>query len=69
MSNRNQLPKSVSLTHENEKKGAYRQRVIKVEQGTFTPLVLGKQRGMGTECAGFFKHLAATLAEKEKETY
>ena len=68
-SNRNQSTESVFLKNENEKKRAYLQRVIEVEQGTFTPLVLGTNGGMGQECAVFIKHLAAKLAEKESDSY
>ena len=68
-SNRNQSTESVFLKNENEKKRAYLQRVIEVEQGTFTPLVLGTNGGMGQECAVFIKHLAAKVAEKENDNY
>ena len=68
-SNRNQSTESVFLKNENEKKRVYLQRVIEVEQGTFTPLVLGTNGGMGQECAVFIKHLAAKLAEKENDSY
>ena len=40
-----------------------------MEQGTFTPLVLGTNGGMGQECAIFIKHLEAKLAEKENDSY
>ena len=68
-SNRNQSTESVFLENENEKKRAYLQRVIEVEQGTFTPLVLGTNGGMGQECAVFIKHLAENDAEKENDNY
>ena len=69
VSNRNQPTESVFLNHENEKKRRYLQRVIEVEQGTVTPLILGTTGGMGPECTVFVKHLAAKLTEKENETY
>ena len=68
-SNRYQSTESAFLKNENEKKRAYLQRVIEMEQGTFTPLVLGTNGGMGQECAVFIKHLAAKLAEKENDSY
>ena len=51
-------------TNEKEKKRAYNQRVLEVENGTFTPLVFSALGGMGTECTIFYKRLANMLAEK-----
>ena len=38
--------------HENEKKRSYSCRVLKVEHGTFTPLIFTSTGGMGKECLG-----------------
>ena len=46
-SNRNKSLKQMYRSHENEKKNAYNQRVIKVEKATFTPLVFSTTGGMG----------------------
>ena len=47
-------------SNEAEKKHSYNQRIIEVEYGTFTPLVLSANGGMGRE----FQHFVSTLAEK-----
>ena len=41
--------------HEQEKKRVYNQRVVDVENGTFTPLVVGTNGGTGRECSAFIK--------------
>ena len=51
-------------TNENEKKRVYGQRVLQIENGSFTPLVFNALGGMGTECAIFYKRLSIMLAEK-----
>ena len=42
--------KQIYKQHENDKKRFYTQRVMDVEQGTFTPLVFTTTGGMGEEC-------------------
>ena len=49
---------------EKEKKRKYQQRVLDVEMGSFTPLVLGTNGGMGADCNRFLKRLAEKLSEK-----
>ena len=49
---------------EEEKKRMYQQRVLDVEMGSFTPLVLGTNSGMGADCNRFLKRLAEKLSEK-----
>ena len=51
-------------THERSKKRAYEQRVLEVEQATFTPLVLSATGGMAPEATNFYKRLASKLSEK-----
>ena len=60
---------TVFKRQESEKKMQYNQRVIEVEHGTFTPLVIGTNGGMGSECAMFIKNLADKLAVKQSEEY
>ena len=45
------------------------QRVLDVEQGSFTPLVFGTNGGMGDECRKFVDELSRKLAEKKNEEY
>ncbi len=40
-----------------------------IEQGTFTPLVIGTNGGMGPECHCFMKNLAEMLSKKQNEDY
>jgi hypothetical protein len=55
--------------HEEEKKREYNDRVMQVEQGTFTPLVFTITGSMGPECLQFHKSLAEKLASKSDERY
>ena len=43
-------PKQIYKKHENEKKRQYAERVMEIEQGTFTPLVFTTTGGMTDEC-------------------
>ena len=54
---------------EQEKKRAYNERVIEIEHGTFTPLVMGTNGGAGKECTVFVKQLCFALSEKQNEHY
>ena len=42
---------------------------MEVEHGTFTPLVIGTNGGMGVECDKFLKNLAELLSKKQNEKY
>ena len=55
--------------HENDKKRLYTQRVMNVEQGTFTPLVFTTTGGMGEECKRYHNRLAELVAAKKGEVY
>ena len=61
--------KTVFKNQENEKKRQYNQRIMDVEQGTFTPLIIGTNGGMGAECDMFIKNLADKLSMKQSEEY
>ena len=61
--------KTVLRNHEQEKKRAYNSRIIEVEQGTFTPIVLTIKGVMGPEASQFHKTLAQKIAEKTGERY
>ena len=58
--------KQVYKQHENDKR-LYTQRVMDVEQGTFTPLVFTRTGGMGEECKRYHNRLAELVAAKKKE--
>jgi len=42
-------------------------RIIEIEQGHFTPLILSTSGGMGPECAIFVKLLAKKIAQKKNQ--
>ena len=44
--------------YEKDKKRKYNRRIIAIEQGHFTPLILSTSGGIGPECAIFVKRLA-----------
>ena len=60
---------SIFKKHEQDKKREYNDRVLQVEHGTFNPLVIGTNGGMGEECQHFVKRLAELLALKQSESY
>ena len=64
---RQKEPSVVYRLHEKEKKRKYNRRIIEIEQGHFTPLILSTSGGMGPECAIFVKLLAKKIAQKKNE--
>ena len=60
---------SIFKKHEAEKKREYNQRVLDIEHGTFTPLVLGTNGEFGLESQMFIKRLAEKIAAKQQEDY
>jgi hypothetical protein len=68
-SHRNLTTYQVLKNAEQEKKRAYNDRIIEVENGTFTPLVFGTNGAMGDECKKFHRELAHKLSNKRSENY
>jgi hypothetical protein len=68
-SQRNSKLSTILKQHEDEKKRSYNRRIMEIEHGTLTPLVLTTTGVMGYECAKFFKTLARKLSEKKGEKY
>ena len=64
LSDARKLPSMVYRLHENDK---YNCRIIEIEQGHFTPLILSTSGGMGQECAVFVKLLAKKIAQKKNQ--
>ena len=58
-------PKQIHKMHEHEKKRQYAARVLEIEKGTFTPIVLTTTGGMGEECLRYHRRLAELLAMKK----
>ena len=46
-----------------------RERVMEIEQGTFTPLVFTTTGGMADECVKYHSRLAELIANKKGESY
>ena len=69
MTNTNRNTKTIFREHEKAKKREYMQRVLEIEHGTFTPLIMGTNGGMGGECEQFISRLANKLAIKQNESY
>ena len=55
--------------NEREKKRQYNERILQVEHGSFTPLVMTALGGMGREASKFYSRLSESIAEKRKERY
>ena len=52
--------------HENAKKREYADRVLQIEQGSFTTLVFSSTGGMAREATIFYKRLANLIASKQE---
>ena len=63
---RHSLP-AVHKKNKNEKKQEYKQQILQVKHGSFTPLVFSCFGGMSRECSRFFLHNAERLANRTKE--
>ena len=55
--------------HENIKKRSYRERVLNVEHGSFTPIVFSTAGGASPEANKHHKRIAQLIALKRKEEY
>ena len=59
----------VYVSHEQEKKRKYNERVIQDEKGTFTPIVMSTFGGWGNEADRHHKRIATLIAAKRNEEY
>ena len=64
-----QEPSKTYELNEKEKKKQYNERILQVEHGSFTPLVMSATGGMGRESRKFYARLAEKLSEKRKQNY
>ena len=62
-------PKEIYKKYENEKKRQYAERVMEIEQGTFTPIVFTTTGGKADECVKYHSRLAELIANKKGESY
>ena len=68
-SNRSRSLSAMYKKHEDEKKRMYGQRVLEIEHGVFTSLILATSGGMGREAQTFYKRLADLLSLKRDVPY
>lgn len=57
------------VNHENIKKKAYRERVLNVEHGSFTPVIFSTTGGASPEANKHHKRIAQLISLKKKEEY
>ena len=55
--------------HQNIKKNRYEERVLNVEHGSFTPIILTTTGGIGPEADRHHKRIAELMALKKKGEY
>ena len=58
-------PQQIYSKHENEKKRKCAERILQIEQGTFTLLIFTTTGGMAPECQMFHSRLAELIATKK----
>ena len=61
-------PKQIYKKHDNEKKRQYEERVIKIEQELFSPLVFTTKGGIADECVKYHGRLAELIPNKKGES-
>ena len=66
---RDWTPKQINKKHENEKKRQYAERVMEIEQRTFTSQVFTTTGGMVDECVKYHSRLEELIANKKGESY
>ena len=62
-------PEQIYKKHEIEKKRQYAERVMEIEQRTFTHLVFTTTGGMADECIKYHSKLAELIANKKGESH
>ena len=68
-SNQSKSTATIFREQGNEKKRKYNQGVMDVEMGTFTPLVLGTNGGMGADCHNFLRTLVEKISRRNNDSY
>ena len=66
---RDLTPRQIYNKHENEEKRQYAEKVMEIEQGTFTPLVFTTTGGMVDECVKYHSRLEGLIANKKGVSY
>jgi len=65
----NQSPAKCYMLNEKEKKRSYNERVMQVEHGSFTPIVLSATGGIGREGKKFYTRLSEMISEKRNQSF
>ena len=68
-SNKAIAPATLYQRQEKEKRRSYEERITKIEQGSFSPLVLSTSGGMGLTATTVYRRIAAMISEKKKQDY
>ena len=66
---RNKSIDQLYTDHENQKKNLYLERVLQIEKGSFTPIVLSTYGGFAPEAEMHQRRIATLIAEKRNECY
>ena len=61
------IPALKAQLNEKEKKKNYKERILEVEHGSFTPIVVSAYVGIRKEGNKFYNRLAELLAEKKNQ--
>ena len=65
----NQTIQSAYRQNEKDKRRNYERRIIEIEHGSFTPIVLSATGGMGPSARIFYKRLASVISLKHSAPY
>ena len=65
----NKSVEQVYTEHENQKKNKYLERVLQIEKGSFTPIVLSTYGGFAPEAEKHHRRIATLIANKRNENY
>ena len=55
--------------NEREKKKLHNEKILQIEHGSFTPLVMSARGGMGRECKKFYARLTEMISYKSGTSY
>ena len=61
------LPRCYEI-NEKEKKQNYSNKILQIEHGTFTPLVISIYESLGRACTKFYSKLVELLSDKYKQS-
>jgi hypothetical protein len=64
-----QLPTDLYKKIQNDRKREYEQRIRRVEDGDFTPMIMSSTGGMGPQMSMALKHIAQKLSDKQNKKY